>query len=377
MLPEPTIIEFLDAAAAGVHGSADGAADYLRGSDYEVLSGPCAVIWSQEAQRDTDLFRAIRFNDAEDDQLTEMMLARYGAVRFLDSRGTGRVTLTRPTTTAGGGTIWQGTRIGLAGGPTGTTAYYRTTADTTVAPSDVFIELAIEAVETGPSSKANATTGLFFDDPLWDPSWVVTALDCGPGTVFEPAAEFRARVQRERLSSRVGHPQKLIDTCKLAGAANVAIFRSDYGGDATDGGLNYCYVGDPGYSATPDLLRACTKALRGARVLGDHLQVLPMRRQVVDVEAQVTLNVSPTLVDTSRLYRIHAAAVAQYFGGLAGRWAYSRVGLYSALARPTPEVQSVTFSSPASDATILSGGTMPAVLNRYIQGKISIVYQAP
>ncbi len=105
--PEVTISELLDIASKGIRSTADKNADLVRGSDYESLTGPCAVIWSRESERDTDLFNAVNFHTADGADLTRMALRRYGKVRLLDATGTGTAVLSRPS----GGipeTIWAG-----------------------------------------------------------------------------------------------------------------------------------------------------------------------------------------------------------------------------------------------------------------------------
>lgn len=373
MQPEDTVNDFLDIAARAVRGAGDKTADFVRGSDYESLSGPCAMIWSRESLRDTDLFRAIRFNDADGDDLTNMVKLRYGIDRILDTRGAGTAFLARPS--AGlAGTIWQGTRIVVR--QNGDELRYRVTADTAVSTSALSVSVPIEALDFGPGTSISTTIGLFLDDATFD-AWTVTSLACADGTEFEPADDLRARVRASRHAKRVGHEQAIIDACVAAGAANVVAFRSDYGGDSLDVGLNVCYVGDSGYSATPKLVRACAVALRAIRVLGDNMQVLPMARVGVNVDADVTLNDSPARFDTTRLYQIHRAELGKYIGGQRGRFSYTKSGLISAIARPTPVVQDVSFVLPTSDTTVLSGNNFPDVLARYVLGTVVLRYRGP
>ncbi len=202
-------------------------------------------------------------------------------------------------------------------------------------------------------------------------------LNCSAGTTYESAEALIARVQQTRLDARVGYPQAIIDACKAAGAFNVAIFRSDYGGEALDAGLNVTYVGDSGYVGNADLVKACTIAVRAARVGGDNMQVLPMARAVVDVTADVYLRAAPTSFDLSRLENIHHAAIRQYIAARVSDYGYSRVGLTAAISRNTTEVQDVIFSSPSADISLLTGGNFPDVLNRYAVGNISLRYLSP
>lgn len=376
MIPEPTIQDMIDAAAKAVRGMGDKNADFVRGSDYEALIGPSAIIWYREAQRDTDLFNAINFNTADGDDLTELALRRYGKVRVLDSRGTGTAVLARPASGVAE-TIWAGTRFMIPGPQA---RFYRTTRNVAVGVEDLTVRLPIEALEIGPGVAVNVgDNGAVIADVLKDSTWRVFMMSCTDGTLFEKAEDFRARIRRERLEARVGQVKRIIQACADAGAPNVAIFRSDYAGDAYDAGLNYVYVGDPGNNGTPELVKACTLALQKVRVAGDSLQVLPMTRGTLDVSADIYLYDSPVLFDIPRLERLHGAAILQYLNGTSGRLTYSLDGLRGAIARNTPEVQRVVLATPSADQQIVSGPrkNFPAVLTRYVPGNIALRYHGP
>lgn len=376
MKPEPTIDEFLKAAKSAVQGQADKNADYIRGSEYDVLAGASAILWSREAQRDTDLFRATKFHTASDLDLTNLVPLRYGIARYLDTRGTGTATLYRP---AGGvvDTVWKGTRLRVRG-TDGDPKYYRVTTNVPVEAADLYATLSIEAVKFGSGTNVEATSNVDIDDPLTDPTWTVSYLKCTEGTDFEPAADLIARVRQTRLDNRVGYPKAIIDACKAVGAAQVVVLRSDFGGDANDKGLNVTYVGDSGYSGSASLVKACTVAVRSARVAGDHMQVLPMARVLLDITADVYLSDAPGNFDTARLETLHHAALRQALNGSSGNFGYTQIGLMSAITRNSPEVQDVVFSSPTIDVNTLDvTGNFPAVLNRYAVGNISLRYLAP
>lgn len=375
MIQEPTIREILAASASAVRGAADKNADFVRGSDYEVLLGPSAIIWSRETSRDTDLFDATNFHTADGDDLTWMAKKRYGKDRILDSHGAGVATFTRPS--AGiADMVWAGTRIMLAGAQP---RMYRVSSNTPVLSTATSAIVPIEAVDSGDGVACRVFGGaLSIVDMLEDPSWTVAALECGNGTAFEKADAFRARIRQERLDARVGQTKAIIQACKDAGAQNVVPFRSDYAGDSFDYGLNVCYVGDLGYTGTPGLVKACTLALRRTRVAGDHLQVLPMAKADLVVDADVYLYGSPVLFDTVRLQRLHGAAVLQYLNGAAGRFAFSLDGIRGAIARDTPEVQRVVLANPTADIAVVTGAmkNFPDALNRYAVSTITIRYHA-
>ncbi len=370
----PKTQELIDIAGQAIRGGGDYAADLVRGSDYESIIGPTAVIYSRQGLRDIDLFNAGKFHTAVGDDLTRRVLEQFGVQRYLDTRGTGTAVLARPTAAGADGTIWAGTRILIYGSQP---KYYRTVEDTPVLAGELVVSVAIEAVELGRGSLANETTNLRVDDELWDNTWVPRSLVCADGTNFESATALIARVREGRKDSRVGHLKKMELVCKAAGADKVVIFRSDFGGADTDSGLNVCYVGDAGYTSSAALVKACTLALRSARVLGDHLQVLQMGRANLAVSADIYLRDQPQDLDTVKLDQIHRSAVTQYLGGREGGFTFSRSGMRGALIRHTPEVQGVTIVTPSADVGILTAGAFPEVLYRYIVSDIALRYHGP
>jgi len=374
MEAEPTIIELIDAAGRAIAGQGDKNADLVRGSDYESITGPAAVIWTREDRRDEDLFNATKFHTAQGEDLTFLVKKRYGIDRYLDTNGQGTALLSRPTNAAGAGTIWAGTRISIFGG---SAKVYRTTADVVVEASSYYANLPIESITPGPGCAAEETENLRLEDVLWDTSWTVSSLNCKDGTTYESAAALVARVRKTRTDLRVGQVKSIKDACKAVGADNVQVFRSNYGGDALDGGLNVVYVGDLGWQGSPSLVKACFLALRSVRVLGDHMQVLPMTRVTLNPVIDVYLATAPALNDIENLYQIHRAAVTEYLGGVSGGFSFTKIGILSSLARPTPEVQRAVVVTPASDVNVLTNGNFPAVLNRYVVGTVTIRYHGP
>jgi hypothetical protein len=375
---EPSIQDLLTAAARAVRGGANKAADYIRGSDFDVLAGVGAMIWSRISQRDTDLFKAVRFGTAEGKDLERLVKKRYGIDRIKDSYGTGTAGFERLTTTASSGTIWAGTRIRLRNADTGLSALYVVAQDTPVAAGQKHVDVRIRAGETGPGWKVSATSNLELVDPIWDMTLLPVTLDCADGLVFEKAADFRTRVRALLLEDRRGHEAAIIDACESAGADRVVLFRSDYGGVDTDHGLNVCYVGGLGYTSSPSLVRACTAAARKARVAGDHLQVLPMTHTDLDITATVYLQDSPSSFDTQALYRANRAAVLRNIGGNDGDFTYTLAGIEAAISDSAEAVQEVVVTSPLVDASIVdASGNFPSSLSRYVVRNVTLNYQPP
>lgn len=377
MLPEPTITDFLEHARQGTVGE-DELVDFNRGSDYEAISGASAMLWSRQVQRDTDLFKATRFNDAEAGDLTFLVESRYGVPRLRDTRGAGTATFRRSSTAGGAGTVWKGTRFRVSA-PLQSPVFYRVTQDTAVGASDLVAYVPVEALELGPGSKfSGAPSEAALIDALWDASWAVSSLECADGVAMEQATAYRARTRAARQALRPGYPEAIEAACKAAGAANVALFRGDYAGPSADLGLNYVYVGDLSYSGTPSLVRACTFALRSARVAGDNCQVLPLARVDLNVAVTIYLRAAPELMPLARLEPIHRQAILQYFTDV-GRFTYTVSGIETAIARTGNETQDIVLTSPSADATILTNGAFPAQLSRYFvtNNGITIRYLGP
>lgn len=378
MQPEPKIADFIQHFARGVHGTKDNRADIREGAIYQVPDGVSAVIWSRQAQRDTDLFRATRFGEADGDDLTRLVRQRFGIERMLDSFGTGQATLKRPGTGAGGGTVWEGTRIRLvtSDGNTDSRAY-AVSQDTVISATAKSAVVPVRATEPGTGwSVSVGYPGAYLDDPLWDSTWTVQQLSCGDGTIFEEAKAFRARVIQSRIDSRVGYRKAIIQACIAAGAQNIALFASDYAGDQFDSGLNVCYVGDAGYQTSESLRRSCMFALEKFRVLGDALRVSPMQSSALDAELNVYLVDAPANHNQFALIGLIQDAVTQKFGGNQGSFGFSLDMISGSIFRASPAVQEVDFITPTSDEDVVfpigDQLNFPAVLTRYFPRNINV-----
>ncbi|MDB4992599.1 MAG: hypothetical protein JWM74_31, partial [Myxococcaceae bacterium] len=192
------------------------------------------------------------------------------------------------------------------------------------------------------------------EDPLWDTTWTVDALECGDGTEFEQAAETRARFRDFRRASRVGFVEALVAACKDAGAANAVLFPSDYAGDDEDNGLNMAYVGDAGFAGSDALVRAVQMRLESTRVLGDNLQVRPLTRSDLVIRADVNLWEAPARVNLAALRTVLVGAILGYFDGATSGFSYDRDALAGAMMKAAAAVQFVSFDLPSADAGVLS-----------------------
>ncbi len=360
--PLPTIDDLTSAFHASVRARRDKRADGRAGSAYDYIAGLSAILWSRQAQRDRDLFRATYFDDAQGDDLTGRAQQLFGIARTLDTYGTGFATLARPNTAAGKGTVWTGTRFRVSGSLAGSVAY-AALGDVPVQATDLYAIVPIRATTVGEGVAVASSSLGSLEDPLWDASWAVRSLTCADGTRFEPAQEFRALVRSQRLAARVGYDPRILQACQDAGAAEVALFRSDQA--AADTGLNVCYVGDAGYSGSLDLVRRVTVALESVRVCGADMLVRPLTAASLTTRASISLWDQPSTFNLDQIELALRGVLLSTFAGTTAGFVYQRDALAGALARISDAIQSVTFASPASDIAILVNGQFPATLTRY------------
>src|SRR5258706_15611328 len=111
--PIPTLAELLSAHGDGIRGLADPTADTRRGAVYDHWAGAGAILFTREAARDRDLFRACYFDTAEGAKLTEIARRRFGVEPIVATFGEGGASLSRDTLNAGEGTVFAGTRISV------------------------------------------------------------------------------------------------------------------------------------------------------------------------------------------------------------------------------------------------------------------------
>jgi hypothetical protein len=371
--PLPTLRDLLAASAAGI-ATREPRADVGRGARYPHVGGAGAILFTREASRDRDLFRAVYLDTAEGDDLTRLVKLRFGVDRHVSSAGTGSALLTRATTTAGAGTIWAGTRILVfASAASPRASLYAVSTDVAMGATTMAITVPVRAATVGPGSAVNLSGPAVgrIDDPVWDPSLTVAAIQCADGTLLEPASDLRARARATRLAARKGYAQAISDACVAQGAVHVALFDSNF--TPVDSGLSHCYVADAGFTTPPRLVRACTAALESYRVCGADLQVLGMQRMSIDVSARVTLRDDPGRLPSSDL-ALRQALAASFEPT---RFDYDLGELAGVLSAASDDVQDVAFDQPSAGAGILVGGQMPAHLTRYELGVVTLRYVGP
>ena len=372
-MPLPPLSEFLGAFADGVHASRDAGADARRGSIYDQWAGAAAILFTREASADRDLFRAIAFDTAEGPKLETLARRRFGTEPVVATFGTGRATLARDDAARGEGMLFTGTRLAFV--RAGQSPVVFAIADNIdVAATTTRLDVPIRALRRGQGAAVDARvepgTILRIDDPLWDPGWRVISLTCGEGTDAESPLALRARARDTRMRARKGYARAITDACVTAGAVNVALFASSYAGDDADVGLNFCYVGDAGASASETLVRRCQVALERFRVAGADLQVRPMMPAPVTARVVAHQWDEPSAFDANDVTRSIVASLLGYFDRRASAFGFALDAMSGAVMRASDAVQSVAFTQPTQSAAVTTAVgreavQFPARLPRY------------
>jgi len=349
-LPVIPISALVAAFHRGVKGKRDKRADDHTGSAYDYIAGTSAMLLARMSTFTRDLFRADYFDQAESDDLTALVAGRYQIPRILDTYGPGTATLLRPNAAADAGlsqterTLWEGTRV-IIQSQTTSGLVYAVAADTPIASGALYVAgLPIRAVAPGLGAAINtAVTGqrAALGDPTWDPSWQVGNVTCADGTVFEQAADFRARVRALVLASQPGYETAIVNAAVAAGAVNVAVFGTNYGGID----LHSCatYIGDAGFGATLALVNATKVGLERSRMLGAEMLIAPMAPAPLPIAAVIQLYDDPSKFDTDTIATACVAAIRGVLGA-SGAYGYDSDAFFGAVVGISPAIQDATFT---------------------------------
>jgi hypothetical protein len=373
-LPIETVSQFRRAFHRGVKAKRDKRADGHLGSAYDYIAGTSAMLMAREAAFIRDLFRGKYFLDARGQDLTDYVAERYQIPRILDTHGTGTATLVRPNASADAGqaqafrTIYEGTRILVSGGPASVAVAYAVAADTPVPAGALYVAgLPVRATSYGVGTAVNTLVSgqvATFEDPLWDPSWGVTSVVTQNGTVFEEARIFRARVVALLRQNTVGYAPGIASALAAIGAANVAVFGTNFGG--TDLHSSAVYVGDAGFNGTPSLVQQAILRLESCRMLGAEPIVGPMALAALPVTATITLYDDPSKFALDTLATAAINAITNVLGAT-GSYAYDLDAFFGAVTEVSDAVEDVSFTTPTTSETLLTGSPLffPQTLTRY------------
>ena len=323
----PKTADFLAAWEAGLRGERGIERNARRGGIYDLVDGPSALLWAEEAARDRALFLACYADGATGEDLDRIVLRRYGVTRVQDDYGTGTALLSRPGT--GAGVVYRGTRIEVTGaGPF--PRVYAVADDVPVASSDLDVLVPVRATRTGKGVAVSTTENLRVTDELFDPTLTPVSLTCADGTDRETDAEYLARGRGGKLARKVGTTTAIRNACVLAGALNVVVLDANVFGDNLDFGVTHVYVADAGFSSSEALIDACYVALESARVLGCDTAVLGMTNTpVTDLRLTVTLSDLPSRFDLAALTTQIVSAVLDDFNGRSDFWTWSLASVRS------------------------------------------------
>ncbi len=312
----PTIQDHLRAYGSEINALVRPNADTRRGAGYDIFGGTNAVLFTREATRDRDLFRATYFDASTGDAVDTLIDERFGEARVLATPGTGQMVLERPLAGTAGSFL-KGTRVAVLV-PGADVRFAEISANVTYLAGDVTAVVPVRAAIAGIAQPLSVTRDngyVRLEDPIDDPSWAPKTIDLSQGQDRESDAQFKARTKDNRLARRVGYVKSIVDTCVQVGAGKVALYASDFFGDASDHGINRCFVGASSFRSTPELVRDCRIAVDAVRMLGADLTVMGMTSVRVSAQVSVRLWIPPTTRNRISLSGAAKAAVVEYFNG--------------------------------------------------------------
>ena len=278
----------------------------------------------------------------------------------------------RPSAAAGGNTFYQGTRIQVAGTPP---SYYQVASDTPYGALALSIPLPVQAMVVGAGTAIQTSSGLSFEDPIEDPTFVPVQLTCADGTNFEKASDYRARCRSTAQNATVGYVPAVVLACQAAGARYVVAFASNYGLSANafdnsnlflnDLGLNALYVGDANYQSAPSLIQSCYAAVEGVRVLGADLWIGGFTSVPITLNVLVTLTASPSNLPVVSIRKDIVQAAIGAFGSTTGGYLFKIQALVGAMKNANAFVQTASLASSWSPNTQYGQGNVvvPTPLN--------------
>lgn len=335
----PTLSDLEAYFHAAVHARRDDA-DGHTGALYDYMAGVGALVFRGIAARERDHARKIYLSGAKGSELDIRAVSRLGVARNFDQRGTGIAYMTRSGTA--GTTIWRWTRIvvALEGQDP---IIVRSSGNFTVLPGQTSIELPIEQEVSGLSAAMSMLAiecrQLALLDLLED-SWTISKIVCSAGQAYEKDELYLARATDSVMEQRVGYTEAIEHSCKDAGAAAPALFRSDYTG--TDTGINNVLVGDAGGFTPAALLDACRIALAESAMLGINAQALPIARQ--QVELVIDIELWQTIANPVEAAIAIRNAVVDYFKTRENPFIWKYSAVQSAALKVLTDVHTVTVS---------------------------------
>jgi hypothetical protein len=354
----PTLRDFLTAYGASIRGARSTTADVRTGSAYDLIGGVSAIVWSRQVQRDRRLFRQVYTDTADGEDLERLVEKKYQVTRIQSTYGTGTLTLTRPAAGAAAGTIYAGTRVEYR--EKATPVAYVVRQDTVVPAAALAYPIPVRAGRTGPGVSINVDgSWLKLPDPIFDNTFVPTALVCGDGTDQESATEYVARARKAKVDRRNGYATRIIAALEEAGAEEIVLLDAHSLGEANDFGLSYCYVADSGFSASAALIKASMLALDQVIVAGTDVQVLGMTPTPVSVSVTASLVEDPGGLDQVDIKQGIVAALVEEFGKKKSWWWYRTDALAGLVASTSNMIQTASVTTSPAEPAMSFPETLP------------------
>lgn len=384
-MPSPKALPSIETLRLAFHNAVEGVKDPNEdrhdGSMYDVAAGIGAIAWSWQAQKDQDAFQALYFDYSTGQELTDYVLYHDNIERIENTYGEGYIYVIRSDLSAGKGKFWKGTRVRIY--RFHTSVEYQISEDVTVSDTDTFAKIPIIATFYGRNSAIDFSNSsgreILFADPLWDNTWTINRLVCLEGTDFEDAEVLKARVRDQRRLNRVGYSDIIRKVCSDAGAANIFLLPSDFGGDSSDHGVNIVYVSDNNYYSSNELRYKILVDLEAKRVLGADLFVAPMTTSALSFNLTLSTWTDPLNLNQYNVKKTAIGYLLDYFNSTSG-FSYDLTVMAGIIRKNIPEVvYSVDFTSPTTSNGILVDGAPPQILTKYTlrEQDINVVLQGP
>jgi uncharacterized phage protein gp47/JayE len=283
----------------------------VAGSDINLILGASSIMAEEIVAAFARCLLANMIATAPDDgSLDRLAYDRYGVRRKAAQQATVSLTLSRPTFSAGGGTVSAGTRVQTAGG-----SIFSLETDCTFGGTDlVGTPVVARAQIAGPSQNVAAgSLTRFVDGPFDDTIQVTNQEKAAGGADRESAPAFRARVAGYFLTVRratlaaVQYGARTVPGVSIATALDVI-----NPGDALPAGAGQVIVGDDNGNSSPDTIQAVVDELLNWRPIGIPVRVVGGVVRPVPVVWRIGLEDGADSFRVAAQVRAATVAVAQF-----------------------------------------------------------------
>lgn len=250
----------------------------------EMLIKAAAAMADKCLQESARLFRATYVDGARGDELTQLANDHWGLARFDAVLATGEVQFSRPSATAGAGTIPTGTVIATEPDVNGLSYRFLTDAPVAFGAADTGpLTITVTAEVTGPDSNVAAGAVVRVIDNLFDGTITVTnAVVMTGGSVEETDSELRERLREFPSTLRRGTLSAL-----EFGAKQVASVKSATAVESAVSGTVQVYIADASGNASAQMISDVTAELNDWRCAGTAVTVLAGAPLLVDIDYSI------------------------------------------------------------------------------------------